>query len=415
VKILTRLLGVLLIAMLLSGGLLYGYFVHRDRLAPLYGPFAWIERRLDRAMGVPPVVEQQTALLETTFLRLRGEVFRMPKNDYINGGAMTVWGEHLLVMDHKGVVLLLDEEKRGLVPLTVAPPDNGLQAYLELAKTPPYDTYTHAPQKIRFNDITFVDAPALHGIALSYTHFDAEKQCYGTRLSWLPLDRAVTDPWALNVLPGDWQTVFDTYPCQPLNPNGEALNAYQAGGRMVFQAPSTLFLGSGTYGLDGIHAYDGGVHSPDSALGKVMAIDLLSGASRVVSSGHRNIQGITLDAEGRLWTVEHGERGGDELNLILEGENYGWPKQSFGTLYSGQPLPTEGAYGRHDLYRQPVFAWLPSAGTSALMTIKGIDPSWDGDLLAGSLSSEDFGQSLWRIRIEGERVVFVERIRLKLH
>jgi cytochrome c2 len=414
VKLIVRVLGGLFVLLLLGAGVFYGYFVHRDRLAPLYEPFARIERQIDRALGVPPVVEQRTALLETTFLRLRGEVFRMPQNDFINGGAMTVWGPHLLVMTHAGLVHLLDEEKRALVPLDITPPENGLQAYVELAKTPPYDSYTHTPQRVRFNDITLVDAPGLYGLALSYTHFDAAEKCYGTRISWLPLDRTVSDPRALSVAAGDWQTVFDTYPCQPLNPNAEALNAIQAGGRMVFQAPSTLYLGSGDYGLDGIYTYDGGLQSPDSALGKVMAIDLLSGASRIVSSGHRNITGLTLDAQGRLWSVEHGERGGDELNLIVEGENYGWPKQSLGTLYSGQPLPTEGTYGRHDLYRQPVFAWLPSTATSSLMTIRGIDPSWDGDLLAGSLSSEDFGQSLWHIRIEGERVVFVERIRLKL-
>lgn len=404
----------LLVLVVLGGGLLYGYFIHRDRLAPLYGPLSKIERKIDRAMGVPPETEQRTALLETTFLRLRGEVFQMPANDYINGGAMTVWGDHLLVMNHKGVVHVLDEAAGALTPLPVTPPESGLAAYLALAATPPYDTYTHTPQKFRFNDITFVDAPGLHGLALSYTHFDAEKQCYGTRISWLSVDRGISDPRALTVAAGDWQTVFDTYPCQPLNPNAEALNAIQAGGRMVFQAPSTLYLGSGDYGLDGIYTYDGGLQSPDSALGKVMAIDLVTGTSRIASSGHRNITGLTLDPQGRLWTVEHAERGGDELNLIIEGENYGWPKQSLGTLYSGQPLPTEGTYGRHDLYRQPVYAWLPSAGISALMTIRGIDPSWDGDLLAGSLSSEDFGQSLWHIRIEGERVVFVERIRLKL-
>ncbi len=324
---------------------------------------------------------------------------------------MTTWGAQLLVMNHAGLIHLFEDGK-GLTRTAITPPDNGLAAYLVAAASEKYRDYTHRPDKMRFNDIVFVDADDLHGLALSYTFYDAARECYGTRIAFLDLPRDAA-PATVTVGAGDWRVVFDTYPCLALNPDYIAMNAIQAGGRILFQAPSTLYLGSGDYGLDGIYTYDGGLQSDDNAYGKVMAVDLRTGASRIVSKGHRNITGLAFDPQGRLWAVEHAERGGDELNLIVEGENYGWPKQSLGTLYSGQPLPTEGTYGRHDLYRPPVFAWLPSAGISALTAIRGIDPSWDGSLLAGSLSSEDFGQSLWHIRLEGDRVLFAERIRLK--
>lgn len=395
----------------LLGMLMVGFYAHRQGDNPLSSLVARVERKLAKVRNEPTQTEGLTAQIETTFLRLRGKVYQMPGNDYVRGGAMTVWGPELLVMNHAGRVFRV-EDGAGLQPLdALQPPPNGLADYEALARTPPYDTYLHKFSQFRFNDITHVEAGDLRGLAMSYTFFDKARACYGTRVAWLPLAPDAT-PASLSAGPDDWQVIFETYPCQPLNPNWTAIDAIQAGGRMAFKAPSTLYLGSGDYALDGIHTYDAGLQSDDSSYGKVMAIDLKTRQSRIVSKGHRNLQGIAIDKEGRLWTTEHGERGGDELNLIEEGVDYGWPSQSLGTLYSGLPLPTKGRYGRHDLYRQPVFAWLPSAAISSLTVIDGIDPSWDGDLLAGSLSSPVFGQSLWHVRIDGQRVVFVERIRL---
>lgn len=410
--ILGRILAGAAVVGLAAGGVfVWGWYSHKESLPPLNRIMTRIDAKLFPETSAAQLTERLTRRLETTFLRLEGAVWEIPDNDFVNGGAMTVWGERLLVMNHAGRIYLFDEGK-GLAPTGIAPPENGMAAYLEAAASEKYRDYTHRADKMRFNDIAFVDAPDLHGLALSYSFYDGARECYGTRIAWLDLPLGA-DPASATAAPGDWRVVFETYPCLGLNPDHIAMNAIQAGGRILFQPPSTLYLGSGDYGLDGIYTYDGGLQSDDSAYGKVMAVDLITGASRIVSKGHRNITGLAFDPQGRLWTVEHAERGGDELNLIVEGENYGWPKQSLGTLYSGQPLPTEGTYGRHDLYRPPVYAWLPSAGISAMTAIRGIDPSWDGDFLVGSLSSEDFGQSLWHIRLEGDRLLFAERIRLK--
>src|SRR5690606_27101648 len=72
--------------------------------------------------------------------------------------------------------------------------------------------------------------------------------------------------------------------------------------------------------------------------------------------GHRNIQSAAFDTGGRLWIVEHGARGGDELNLIEEGSNYGWPIQAYGIEYSGDPLPGEPQPAEGD-FVQPVYYW----------------------------------------------------------
>jgi cytochrome c2 len=389
-----------------------GYWVHQRGGGLLYRMIAGVEARVVRLRGTPSPTEQRVTLLETTFLQLRGEVWEEPDNDFVAGGALTVWGEDLLVLDHRGRVMRFRED-RGLEPLPIAAPENGLADYRAAAATPAYAGYQHDFGKFRYNDLLLVEAPGLRGLAISYTHFDAARACYGNRVSWLPLDPGVISVEDLRVASGDWTTIFDSVPCQKLNPVGLAVSGIQAGGRLAFRAPSTLFLTHGDYALDGFGAADGGLQSDDSSFGKILAIDLATRTTRIVSKGHRNPTGIALDATGRVWVVEHGPRGGDELNLIEEGGNYGWPLQTLGTGYSGQPLPTDGTYGRHDRYRQPVFAWLPSTAPSSLITIHGIDPSWDGDLLAGSLSNEEFGNSLWHIRLDGDRVVFTERIRLR--
>jgi cytochrome c2 len=185
-----------------------------------------------------------------------------------------------------------------------------------------------------------------------------------------------------------------------------------AGGRFIVDENGDIVLGSGEYHLDGIHTYDIGIQSRETSYGKILRIDPVTGDSEIIALGHRNVQGVAIDADGQVWTAEHGIRGGDELNHIKEGENHGWPLVSYGTLYSAQPLPVQGEQGQHEGFDKPAFAWLPSAGISTLTAIDDFHPAWDGGLLAGSLSSPEFGQSLWHIRTEGERVVFVERIEL---
>lgn len=105
------------------------------------------------------------------------------------------------------------------------------------------------------------------------------------------------------------------------------------------------------------------------------------------SFGHRNIQGLTVDPSGRVWATEHGPRGGDELNLVEGGRNYGWPVQSFGADYAtreavGQPaVPGMVA---------PLVAWVPSPAPSGLVYYTGSQfPRWRGSLLSGGLAGTD--------------------------
>lgn len=101
------------------------------------------------------------------------------------------------------------------------------------------------------------------------------------------------------------------------------------------------------------------------------------------SYGHRNPQGADLDAKGNLWTAEHGPKGGDEVNLIRKGANFGWPVISYGVHYSGKKIGEGTALQG---MQQPEFYWDPSIAPSSIMIYSGaLWPQWRGDMFVGSL------------------------------
>ncbi len=125
--------------------------------------------------------------------------------------------------------------------------------------------------------------------------------------------------------------------------------------------------------------------------------------AQIWSYGHRNALGLVFDTEGRLWNTEMGPRGGDELNLVRKGVNYGYPLVSNGNHYSGAEIPNHDT--RPDL-EAPKEWWTPVISPAGLMVYRGERFSgWRGNLLSGGLSS----QSLVRIVIDGEQAHEVQR------
>jgi aldose sugar dehydrogenase len=122
--------------------------------------------------------------------------------------------------------------------------------------------------------------------------------------------------------------------------------------------------------------------------------------------GHRNIQSAAFDEQGRLWTVEHGPKGGDELNLIEKGKNYGWAVQSYGEEYSGDPIPGAETQ-RGEGYVQPVYYWDPVIAPSGAEVYTGkAFPGWRGNIFIGGLASK----RLVRLVIKDNRVVGEEHL-----
>lgn len=106
----------------------------------------------------------------------------------------------------------------------------------------------------------------------------------------------------------------------------------------------------------------------------------------VWSYGHRNPLGLAFDVQGRLWNAEMGPRGGDEVNLILPGRNYGWPTVSNGNHYDGRPIPDHPTQPE---FEAPKVSWNPSVSPSSLLFYSGsLFPAWKGKALVGALSGE---------------------------
>ena len=112
-----------------------------------------------------------------------------------------------------------------------------------------------------------------------------------------------------------------------------------------------------------------------------------------------------------MWATEHGPRGGDELNRLSAGRNYGWPLVTYGTEDGTVVWPLAEDRRDHGRYEEPDFVWVPSVGISNLIELGPRQfPAWRGDLLVGSLG----GASLFRIRLKDNRVVYAEPIRIGL-
>lgn len=141
---------------------------------------------------------------------------------------------------------------------------------------------------------------------------------------------------------------------------------------------------------------------PASDLGKVVRIPIDSagkptGPAERYSLGHRNILGLAFDGEGRLWDIEHGPAGGDELNLVKPGANYGWPVVSEGDHYGGADIPPHST--RPD-FSAPAISWNPVIGPGDMIFHSGaMWPEWKGQVLIAGLVSE----GLVRVSIAGEQ------------
>ena len=193
-------------------------------------------------------------------------------------------------------------------------------------------------------------------------------------------------------------------------------SALHFGGRLVWAPDGTLFV---TMGDRSITAGRMQSQSMDSLIGKIARINAdgsvpadnpFAGRAGVpqqmFSIGHRNVQAATLHpGTGELWEVEHGTRGGDEINIVHGGRDYGWPTIAYGIEYSGAPIT--GAITQRAGMEQPVYYWDPVIAPSGMAFYTGaLFPEWQGSLFVGGLATED----LVRLSIEGERVTGEERL-----
>jgi glucose/arabinose dehydrogenase len=188
------------------------------------------------------------------------------------------------------------------------------------------------------------------------------------------------------------------------------------GSRLVFARDGTLFV---TLGERSITEGRMQAQRMDGLLGKIVRINADGSIPKdnpfvgkdgvrpeIWSIGHRNVQAATLHpTTGELWEVEHGTRGGDELNVVRKGRDYGWPTIAYGIEYSGKPIT--GSITQKAGMEQPLYYWDPVIAPSG-MTFYTADlfPAWKGSLFIGGLQSTN----LVRLDLSGEKVTGEERL-----
>jgi glucose/arabinose dehydrogenase len=215
-----------------------------------------------------------------------------------------------------------------------------------------------------------------------------------------------------------------------LSPDGTALTGVEVifrqepkvrsighfGSRVVCDGRGHIYI---TLGERFHERFRGQAQELDSLLGKVVRLQENGGIPpdnpfvgrpgarpEIWSYGHRNSQGAAINPEtGRLWEIEHGPMGGDEINIPEPGANYGWPVVSFGVNYDGTPVGTgkKDAPGMAD----PIVTWTPVIAPGGMIFYRGAAfPEWTGNLLIGGLRS----QAIVRLELDGQTVLHEERL-----
>jgi aldose sugar dehydrogenase len=312
----------------------------------------------------------------------------------MDGGGIERYGDSLLVVTGDGVFYVITPTKDGrrLTSRRLAlPPPLDRKTFLADQEKP-----DSAP-RLRVTDMLLEPGADRWRVFVSHQHWNSPGRCFTMRLSVSELREPEGTSNAAN---GAWTTLFETWPCLTALPSHDD----QTGGRLAW-LDGKLLMTVGDHGYDGRNS-PAVAQSADNAYGKVLLIDP-TGGHEIFTTGHRNPQGLVVDQNQQVWSTEHGPQGGDELNRLEQGRNYGWPLVTYGTDYGRRYWPLSPGARDHGTFTEPVHAFVPSIGISNLIQVRSdLFPEWRGDLLASSLRTK----RLHRVRMRGDRVAYVESI-----
>jgi aldose sugar dehydrogenase len=249
-------------------------------------------------------------------------------------------------------------------------------------------------------------------IFASHHHWKEEDGCFVVQVSMLDVPAA---GFPANVEQAQWRTLYESSPCialkGPQRKRGKnPFKGEEIGGRLALLDDQTLLLTLGDQGFSGLESLQAFSQDREADYGKTIRIDIATGAGAKFTLGHRNPQGLYVTPDGQIWETEHGSQGGDELNLLEAGVNYGWPLVTYGTDYGSPTWPVSRSQGKHDGFREPRYSWVPSIGVSQIIRLEESEPFavWSGNFIVGSLST----RALYRLALAGGHIVFSEPIPL---
>lgn len=304
----------------------------------------------------------------------------------INGGGIESHGDAFLLATSDGQ--LFDVRLQNGRPTVTAssaqvaphPPRSRLEFGSEVAAT------------YRLTDILMDATEQPPTLYVASVRYDPTKVCFTLRV-----ERRGATPSAGEAT--TWTTIFESSPCLPPT---KGFDFYESGGRLQ-KLGNRLLVTVGDFNqLASQRA--------DSSYGKVWAIDPELSRAEVFTIGHRNPQGLLVEDDQHVWETEQGPRGGDELNRLEQGRDYGYPSVTYGTDYDAYAWSRAPMSFDHGAFEEPIFAFPPNTALTSLIKVQGTMFSrWTRDLLIGSLS----GESVHRLRLSNGHVLYHEQIRLK--
>ena len=317
-----------------------------------------------------------------------------------DGGAIERFGDSLLLVTGDGTFYRLSPGGNGAkltsrrIPLT--PPVTAEQ-FRAIQQNQPN------AKRLRVTDMVLSQEEPFR-LFVAHQYWNSAERCFTMRVSVAAVDRQLLERTASDEIQTDWTTLFESSPCLSASAK---FSDVETGGRLAWLGKD-LLLTIGDHGFDGIDS-QALAQGDDNSYGKVLLIHG-PGQSEVFTKGHRNPQGLLVDDRQQVWITEHGPQGGDELNLLERGRNYGWPAVTYGTDYGRRYWPLAPVAHNHGDFAEPVHAFVPSIGVSNLLQVDSkLFPEWKSDFLVASLRPE----TLYRIRLLNNRVTYVEPIVLR--
>ena len=333
------------------------------------GENSYIQLKLNSQFTQTNLLEKNTKIIQSSLLPLKLDFIPLVWNGLyptVAGGITAINGK-VMVMDRLGNLYKHDKDQ--LIKIKTPPLPNNIDIFIRKS-TVPLDS-----DSLRTHSIAYDEAG--HKIFVSYEKYLPKSNEYQYALSAIAFDDVKFQTH------GEWHTVFEG--ADRLGLNG------QAGGGKLLAVGNMLYFSVGDY-------------EPDST-GKIYSYNLKSKEIKLKSHGHRNTQGLAMTANQELINVEQGPQGGDEINRIVDGGNYGWPYVTYGTDYgSYKQKSSKDINNLHPI--EPLFSWVPSIAASSITQITSFHKSWKSDLLVGSLKA----QSLYRLKYKENRIIFCEPI-----
>jgi hypothetical protein len=332
--------------------------------------------------------DAEISIIKTSRVPIQQKELKIP--NFANGvGAITKIGNLILIQDSIGVFMCFQKNKFINISGKI---DNGISKYLRFQKAG-YDT-----DSLRYHSLEFDEK--LNLLIISLTRYVGAKQNKLTIVT-VPIKNQ-SDCQSLKINFEDTEIIYES------DPVPSTAKSHAGGGRMILDKKQNIYFSVGYSGIDYVNPdFPTSPQRKDNSFGKIFSYNLVNKTLQLLSIGHRNVQGLSLNLNGDLYSSEHGPQGGDEVNKISLNGNYGFPYHTYGTNYNSYKWKFDQYLKDNPLnYNDPTFAFVPSIAPSAMTFINGFFEYWESDLLLTSLKA----QTVYRMKLKDDKVLFVEPI-----